>query len=151
MESGIKKFKVLGHPAHVPFTHFPLALWTAAFCGDLAYAWTADPFWWSFAFWDIALGLVLGGMTLLTGFYDFFLIPEGKPLTVETALRHMMAMLTAACLFGISLYFHRGPAPPTQGPLFLALGFSGAGTLFLHCGGWLGGHLVYHHGIGYDD
>ncbi len=145
-----KRLRVLGHPLHVPLTHFPLALWSVAFLGDLVYAWSGASFWWSFAFWDITAGLGLGVLTLGTGFYDHLFIPDDKPAAAETATSHMMVMLGAACLFGVSLYFHRGPGPISHPQLMWALFFSGTGTLLLHWGGWLGGQLVYHHGIGYD-
>lgn len=151
MSEELKPLRVLGHPAHVPLTHFPLALWTAGFGGDLLYLWRNDPFWWHFAFWNIALGLALGGLTLVTGFYDYVFIPEGKPLTLQAATRHMLVMLTAASLFAASLYFHRGEAPPSHTQRTLALALSGAGTLFLHWGGWLGGQLVYYFGVGSND
>ncbi len=99
MGGNLKPIRVLGHPAHAPLTHFPLALWTAGFGGDLLYVWAGDPFWWRFAFWNIALGLAVGGLTVVTGFYDFLFIPEEKPRAVRAATLHMTVMLTAASLF----------------------------------------------------
>jgi uncharacterized membrane protein len=151
MAPDFKQIKVLGHPMHVPLTHFPLALWSIAFLGDLVYAWTGIYFWWSFTFWNIACGLAISSLTLATGFYDYLFIPESKPLTEQTATRHMLVMLTAACLFGVSLYFHRGAGPLSHPQQILGLVFSGLGVLLLQLGGWLGGQLVYHHGIGYED
>jgi uncharacterized membrane protein len=103
-----RQWKVLGHPVHGPLTHFPLALWTAGFLGDLVHAWKGSAFWWDFAFWNIALGLGLGTLTLASGFYDYLFIPADKPGAERTATFHMMVMLVAASLFGASLYFHTG-------------------------------------------
>ncbi len=150
MVPDFKQLRVLGHPAHVPLTHFPLALWTIAFLGDLVYAWSGTLFWRSFAFWNIVCGLGIGSLTLCTGFYDYLFIPENKLFAAKTATLHMMVMLGATCLFGVSLYFHRGTEPLTHFHLMMALLFSGTGTLLLHWGGWLGGQLVYRHGLGYD-
>ena len=151
MAERLRQLKVLGHPSHVALTHFPLALWTAGFIGDLFHFWRGDLFWWDFARWNIALGLGIGCLTLLTGFYDFFFIPSNKPLAAEAAVRHMMVMLVAACFFATSLYFHWVGAPPARSQEILGLVLSTLGALFLHLGGWLGGQLVYHYGIGYDD
>jgi uncharacterized membrane protein len=148
---GSKPLRALGHPLHAPLTHFPLALWSIAFLGDLVYAWSGAAFWWSFSFWSIASGLAIGSLTLLTGFYDYIFIPETKPEASATATRHMVIMLLAAGLFTVSLYFHRGPLPLSHYQQILALFFSGVGTLFLQLGGWLGGQLVYRHRIGYDE
>lgn len=151
MKEGMKQLRVLGHPAHVPLTHFPLALWTAGFGGDLLYFWRQDAFWWHFAFWNIALGLGVGCLALLTGFYDYFFIPGDKPLAQDAATLHMIVMLSAASLFGASLYFHWGEAPVGPTHQVLALACSGLGTLILHWGGWLGGQLVYHFKVGSGD
>lgn len=147
----MKQLRVLGHPVHVPLTHFPLALWTMAFLGDLVYFWKQDPFWWKFAFWTILLGFAVACLTLLTGFYDYFFIPQDKPLALDAATRHMMVMLTAACFFGASLYFHWGETPVGSTRQIGAVACSGLGTLLLHWGGWLGGHLVYHFRVGPED
>lgn len=151
MGRSLKQIRALGHPLHVPLTHFPLALWTAGFLGDLLCLWRGDAFWWHFAFWNIALGLVIGGLTLATGFYDFLFLPENNPQVTRTATLHMMVMLTAACLFGASLYFHSGGEALIPVRRLPALVLSSLGTLCLQLGGWLGGQLVYHHRIGYDD
>jgi uncharacterized membrane protein len=150
MKSGPRSWRVLGHPAHVPLTHFPLALWTAAFGADLLYFWREDPFWWRFAFWCIAIGLGIGLLTLATGFLDLTLIPEEKKSAERTAIWHMSVMLAAACLFTLSLYYHRDQLPASPLVQMTALVLSGLGTLCLHFGGWLGGELVYRHGVGYD-
>jgi uncharacterized membrane protein len=63
----------------------------------------------------------------------------------------MMVMLVAASLFGASLYFHTGGEALVAARQVPALVLSGLGTAFLHGGGWLGGQLVYHYGVGYDD
>lgn len=151
MAPDFKQLGLLGHPMHVPLTHFPLALWSVAFLGDLIFYRSGNPFWWSFAFWNIACGLAIGSLTLATGFYDYLFIPENKNLTAQTATRHMLVMLSAACLFGVSLYFHRGPGPFSHSQQILGLVFSGTGALLLQWGGWLGGRLVYHHGVGYEE
>ena len=136
-----------GHPIHGPLTHFPVALWAVGFGGDLAQIWSRDPFWRPFSSWDIALGLIIGTLTLFTGFYDFIWIPEDKPEAAKVGICHMAAMLSAYCLFGTSLYFQTGRAHP--GP-FPAVYFSGSGVAVLFMGGWWGGQLVYRYGIGYD-
>lgn len=145
-----RNFRLLGHPVHAPLTHFPLALWTAAFGADLVFLVRQDPFWWRSAFWAIALGLGIGSLTLLTGLLDYAAVPEERKETLKTASWHMGVMLVATGLFTVSLYYHRLPLPSSPVEQMAALAFSGLGTLCLHVGGWLGGQLVYHHGIGYD-
>lgn len=142
--------RLLGHPVHAPLTHFPLALWSAAFMGDLVHWEWGGSFWLDFSFWNIALGLGLGLFTLLTGFYDLLFIPEKDTPAEKTAIRHMTIMVTAFGLFGASLYFHTGGPELAATRQLPALVLSALGMACLQVGGWLGGQLVYHHGIGYD-
>jgi uncharacterized membrane protein len=148
---GSGPIRALGHPIHTPLTHFPLALWTAAFIGDLVHWKWGGAFWWDFSFWNLVLGSGLGALTVLTGFYDLLFIPEKKTRAEKTAIQHMVVMLTAYCLFGASLYFHRGGLELAASRQLPALILSGLGTACLQVGGWLGGQLVYRHGIGYHD
>ncbi|MFW6175796.1 MAG: DUF2231 domain-containing protein, partial [Acidobacteriota bacterium] len=43
---------------------------------------------------------------------------------------------------------YRGPAPPEGSRLAWTLVLSGLGLLLVAVGGWLGGDLVYSHGVG---
>ena len=43
-----------------------------------------------------------------------------------------------------------GPQPPAGWNLILVLALEATGLLLLVAGGWYGGHLVFHHGIGGD-
>ncbi len=42
---------VVGHPIHPVFVPFPLAFLVGALLTDLAYWWTADPFWGRASLW----------------------------------------------------------------------------------------------------
>ena len=111
-----RNFRLLGHPVHAPFTHFPLALWTAGFGADLVFLLTQDPFWWRSAFWAIGLGLGLGSLTLLTGLLDYAAIPglsrevcekltAIRPLSLGQASR--IAGMTPAALSLLSIHLRR--------------------------------------------
>jgi uncharacterized membrane protein len=41
-----------------------------------------------------------------------------------------------------------GPAPPAGRAAVGVLLLEGVGLLLLSVGGWYGGHLVFHHGVG---
>ena len=69
---------------------------------------------------------------------------------LRTASAHLAVMLSVTCIAAIDLVY-RGTAPPTGVGRVLhvaALVLVGAG---LGAGGWLGGHLVFHHGVGVDE
>ena len=61
----------------------------------------------------------------------------------QTLVLHISSMLTAFACFLASLALRKQMPPST-----LALALSGLGLAALLLGGWLGGTLVYHFGIG---
>jgi uncharacterized membrane protein len=48
------------------------------------------------------------------------------------------------------LVVRRKPGLPSDHGQLIVLGLEILGFLLLGIGGWLGGHLVFHHGIGQD-
>ena len=59
-------------------------------------------------------------------------------------------MLSAVILYLISLIVRAGASRPAGKTLFAVLGLEALGVLLLSIGGWYGGHLVFHYGIGGD-
>ena len=97
--------------------------------------------------WWIALivGLCATVPTALTGLADWLTITRGTPLW-RTATFHLGAMVTATVLFLIAaLVGHGGyeDAAVKAGPFVVTL----AGFAMLTLGGWLGGTIVYVHGM----
>jgi uncharacterized membrane protein len=136
-----------GHPIHPPLTDATIGIYTAstAFAvlsvlgiGDRnpAYVW-----WLTLVF---AL-VVTTAPTALTGLADWLTIDRSTPLW-RTATAHMVAMLTATGFFLLAAIFgHDGykRGAVEAGPFVLTLLGFGALTL----GGWLGGSIVYVHGM----
>jgi len=135
--------RIAGHPLHPALAHFPVALWLAAVLWDAIGWWrVAEPLWGQMSYWCLALGLVTALPTAATGLIELLSLPPGEP-AMATATAHMTAMLTASALFGASWIVRAvGGAAAWAIPLALA----GASALLV--GGWLGGTLVYRHGIG---
>ena len=135
-----------GHPSHPPLTDATVG--TYAFATLAA---TADVLdisdnaathgWWLAIF----AGLLFTIPTALTGFIDWLRIPTGTPLW-RTATAHMITMLITSALFLATLLvgkesFDAGNVE--SGPYVLTLVAFGLLTL----GGWLGGSVVYVHGM----
>jgi uncharacterized membrane protein len=135
-----------GHPVHPPLTDATIGAYTVAFV--LAIADTtgvADKNgargWWL----ALVVGLVVTGPTALAGLADWLSITRGTPLW-RTATAHMISMLTATVFFVLAVLlghhgYQRGNV--TAGPFVLTV--IGFGVLTL--GGWLGGSIVYVHGM----
>lgn len=134
-----------GHPIHPPLTDATIGAYTfATVAAVLAVLFGHEAFataWWL----ALVVALVVTVPTALTGFADWLTISGGTPLW-RTATSHMVAMLAASVLFLLAAVFGHGPyhaGEVTALPLLLTL----AGFGMLTLGGWLGGTIVYVHGM----
>jgi uncharacterized membrane protein len=135
-----------GHPTHPPLTDATIGAYTVAFVLAIADATgavdkNAARGWWL----ALIVGLIANAPTATTGFIDWISITWGTPLW-RTATAHMASMVTATTLFGLAAIFgHDGytHGDVTAGPFVLTL----LGFAALTLGGWLGGTVVYVHGM----
>ena len=135
-----------GHPLHPSLTDVTIGAYTlAAAMAVLSKLGVSEhntaTVWW------IALiaGLIVTGPTALTGFVDWLEIPRGTPLW-RTATAHLGAMLSATILFAIAA--GAGHADYVDGMVGGgALVLTLAGYAVLAAGGWLGGAIVFVHGM----
>jgi uncharacterized membrane protein len=135
-----------GHPIHPPMTDGAIGAYTAAtVLACLGAAGVAEEAlakgWWL----ALLVGLGFGGLAALTGLVDWFTISWGTPLW-RTATFHMLVMLIATLLFVLAAiigYDGYEDGEVGAGALALALG----GYAFLTLGGWLGGSIVFVHGM----
>lgn len=144
-----KGLRLLGHPVHAILSDFPLALLGTSLLWDAIGLWRGESVWWAISFWTIILGLAVALLAVMAGAMDYATIPQDHP-ALGTALRHMLLMLGAVAPYLISLLVRGGPIPPTGKSLFAVFVLEAAGALLLTVGGWYGGHLVFHYGIGSD-
>jgi uncharacterized membrane protein len=144
-----RKVRMGGHPVHPALTDFPIALLTASLICQIVGAASGNQVWWQMAFWGLVSGLVLSVPTALTGLIDYFTIPEGDSART-TATWHLLANVVSICAYLGSLLVQGGKVPPSDFRGYLAIALSAAGFLVLFIGAWLGGHLVFHHGVGQE-
>ncbi len=142
-----RKIRIAGPPVHPMLAGFPIALFTMSFIWEIVAL--LDARWWLFSFWNLVAGLALAAPTVITGLIDHAAVPRGSPAE-KTGLWHPSANFTALLSFGGSLIAMGGPAPPASGRMTLALGLSAFGLAVIFAGGWLGGHLVFRHGVGVE-
>jgi uncharacterized membrane protein len=135
-----------GHPIHPPLTDATIGAYTAAIImgfasiiGVAKYA-SAQGFWLA-----LVVGLLITGPTALTGLADWLSIERGTPL-FRTATSHMIAMLTATVFYVIAVIIGHEKytdSAVSSGAYVLAL----IGFVAMTAGGWLGGSIVYVHGM----
>jgi uncharacterized membrane protein len=135
-----------GHPIHPPLTDvtvgtytFALVAATADVLGISSHAATHG--WWL----ALVFALIVTIATAFTGFLDWLRIESGTPLW-RTATAHMIAMLVASAVFLAAAIagkesFDAGNVE--AGPYVLTV----VGFLVLTLGGWLGGSIVFTHGM----
>lgn len=141
------KLRFFGHPVHPVVTHFPMALLPVSFLGDLLGVWTGASFWWSFSFYNLAIGLIFSILALITGMIDFVALPQ-KGTIERVAMRHMTIMITALLMYMGSFFIRFGVEIPSGWRLMSSVSLSLLGLILLLIGGWFGGQLVYRHAAG---
>lgn len=135
-----------GHPTHPPLTDAAIGIYSLATALAVLSRFGVSEENTATAWW-LALvgGLIVTVPTALTGLLDWLEITVGTPLW-RTATLHLSAMVTATIFFLIAALTGHGDYVDksiANGPLLLTL----AGAAFLLIGGWLGGSVVYVHGM----
>jgi uncharacterized membrane protein len=135
-----------GHPIHPPLTDATIGIYTfAAVAAVLSKAGVAEQSaargWWL----ALVVGLVATGATAATGLVDWLSIEWGSRLW-KTATAHMFTMLAAAAVFLVAaIGGHGGYVDQEVGNGSFVLTLAGFGLLT--AGGWLGGAVVFVHGM----
>jgi uncharacterized membrane protein len=132
------------HPLHPAIVHFPIACWSMAVVADFASLRLGEAAWqWSGGLLAVGCGMAL--LAIPAGLMELPRVPEGPAL--RDMYLHMGAMLVALTFFAMRLLLRLDHLQPLA-PDSLSLVLDAGGFLALAAGGWLGGRLVYHHGIG---
>jgi uncharacterized membrane protein len=137
---------VPGHPLHPPLTDATIGMFVLAsgLCAIGALGWLGDAAG-KGAWLALIGGLLAAAPTATTGFADWLTLEWGSPVW-RTATLHLSAMVTAVCLFGVAAWLQWDgyeDGSVTTGGLVFALVGLGA----LTAGGWLGGAIVFVHGM----
>jgi uncharacterized membrane protein len=130
------------HPIHPMLIPFPIALWIFSLACDLIYAmgW-GGAVWNDMAFYTMAGGLLGALIAAIPGYVDFRSLSD--PDAKRIGRWHMGINLCLVVLFAINLWLRMGSEPGAIVPLIL----SAIAIAMLGVSGWLGGDLVYVHGV----
>ncbi|HJT22914.1 MAG TPA: DUF2231 domain-containing protein [Nitrospira sp.] len=130
------------HPVHPMLVPFPIGLWIFSLICDVIYA-----FQWGGALWkDIAFVSMVGGvlgalLAAVAGYLDYRSITA--PEVRRIGWWHMILNLSVTVLFAINLWLRAVTGMEAVLPVLLSL----VGVSLLGISGWLGGELVYVHGV----
>ena len=135
-----------GHPLHPPLTDVTVGAYTFATAMAVLSRLGVSEHNTATAWWlGLLTGLVVTLPTAITGFIDWLDISTGTPLW-RTATLHLSAMLLATTMFAITAGAgHADYVDGSVGGGSLVLTLIGFGLLT--AGGWIGGAIVFVHGM----
>ena len=130
------------HPIHPMLVALPIGLWIFSLVSDVIYLmkWGGVVFN-DVAFYTMAGGIVTALLAAVPGFIDYLSLPKGKVKTM--AVWHMRINLAIVALFAVNFWLRRDATPGAALPIWLSV----IGIALLGVSGWLGGELVYVHGV----
>jgi uncharacterized membrane protein len=133
-----------GHPLHPMLVPLPIGFLVGALVTDIAYVKST---WWMWAYassWLIGAGIATALLAVLAGFIDFF--GERQIRRLRRAWYHMIGNLTAVVLSIANFIVHTRDGAAAVIPTGITL--SVAVVILLLFNGWMGGELVFRHGVG---
>jgi uncharacterized membrane protein len=135
--------RIGGHPVHPMLVPLAIGLWIFSLVSDLIYrfGWGAEV-WDAVAFYTLAGGIVGALLAAVPGFIDLLSLPPGK--VKKIAVAHMAINLGAVVLFAVNFGLRLNAPPGAPVPILLSV----VGVALIGVSGWLGGELVYVHGVG---
>jgi uncharacterized membrane protein len=137
----ISTASVAKHPIHPMLVPLPIGLWIFSVVCDIVFRMQGDMIWNRMAFYTMAVGVIGALLAALPGFVDLFTM-SNSPVK-KIGIWHMSVNLTIVVLFALDFLWRRNADPAAMGPLVLSI----VAILLLVVSGWLGGEMVYVHGV----
>jgi len=136
---------VKGHPIHAILVSLPIGLFVFSLVSDLLLvAGLGGGDWAVVARCTLAAGIVTALLAAIPGFVDYLSL-SGRPRRIATW--HMLLNLTVIGVFTMDFLLRLRTDPYDKVPVV----FSAIGVSLLAVSGWLGGEMVYRHGVGVDE
>jgi uncharacterized membrane protein len=135
------------HPIHPMLIPFPIALWVFSLIADVIYIWRGDPVWRDFiAFYTLMAGIIGGTMAAVPGLIDWLSLKD--PEVVKIANWHARLNVIALLIFAASFYLRTASGASIVGGSYtIPVALSVIGVILIAISGWLGGELVFNHGV----
>ena len=133
------------HPIHPMLVHFPIATWFLATIADITSLFTNEQVGWV-AGVLLVIGTITALLAMMTGLLELGKIDQQSP-ALKIANQHMILIMISWSFYAVSLFLRLNGTQLEQ-PGLMAVSFSIIGLIFLCSAGWMGGKLVYEHGVG---
>jgi uncharacterized membrane protein len=130
------------HPIHPILVTFPIGLWIFSLVCDVIFllGW-GGLVWKDVAYYTMGGGIAGALLAAVPGLVD--LLSMSDPKVKKLGVWHMSINLLAVGLFAVNFLLRRGATPEAKLPLAL----SALGVVLIGISGWLGGEMVYVHGV----
>ena len=137
-----KTASIAKHPIHAMLVPFPIGLWVFSLVADLiAMSRWGNPSWTDAARYTMAGGIVGAALAAAAGLVDFFTL---KGATVRRlGVAHLTLNVVILAIFIVNFLLRTSG----QASSAVTVSMSVVAVLLLGASGWLGGELVYVHGV----
>jgi len=136
-----------GHPIHPMLIPFPIGLLVFSLIADLIYLWRGNPVWENYmAFYTLLAGIIGAAAAAVPGLIDWATLTEQE--TVRVANWHARVNIISVVIFIASFYLRTtSGASWIPNMPWLPIALSVVGVIGITIGGWLGGEMVFKHGV----
>ena len=140
-----------GHPIHPMLIPFPLALWFFSLVADLIYLWRGNDVWRDWiAFYTLLAGIIGAVLAAVFGIIDWLSITDR--VVKKTADWHARLNVIALLVFAASFYLRTASGSSLVGGSYtIPFVLSVLGVILITISGWLGGELVFRHGVAVEE
>jgi len=137
--------QIARHPIHPMLVPVPIGLWIFAFVCDLIFVLGSGVgLWFTLSFWTMIGGVIGALIAAVPGMIDMLSL-RGQPKRL--ALTHMAINVTIVVLYAVNIGTRIQGTAVAGAPLILSIIAIG----LLAVSGWIGGHMVYVHGVAVDN
>jgi uncharacterized membrane protein len=127
----------------------PIGLFVASFVFDLVNLWESRELWQTLAFYNMVGGLIGAGVAAIPGLIDYAQLKDEKVLPL--AHWHFGINVTLIGIYAANIWLRTASGKAVSGDLnFIPFVISIIGQILLVVSGWLGGEMVYVHGVAVD-
>lgn len=136
-----------GHPVHPMIIPFPIALWVFSLVADVIYLWRGNPVWRNYvAFYALLGGIIGAAVAAVPGLIDWLSLTDKA--VVKLANWHARLNVIALLVFAASFYLRTTSGAALIGDSYtIPLALSVFGVILITISGWLGGEMVFKHGV----
>lgn len=137
-----------GHPIHPMLVPFPIALWVFSLIADVIHLSGGNPAWRDWIAFYALLGGIIGAVAAATfGIIDWLSLKK-EGVVKKTADWHARLNVIALLIFSADFYLRTtGGSMWVGGSQTIPLLLSVVGVVLITISGYLGGELVFRHGV----